>query len=82
MKPNSQLIQATDDEIVEFKNLGESYRGIVGALNYLSTTTRPDITFAVGCLSQFLNDPGILHWEAAVHTLRYLKGSKDFGITI
>jgi hypothetical protein len=29
-----------------------------------------------------LNDPGIVHWEAAIHTLRYLKGSKDFGITI
>ena len=36
----------------------------------------------VGCLSQFLNNPGIVHWEAATHTLCYLKGSKDFGITI
>jgi hypothetical protein len=29
-----------------------------------------------------LKNPGILHWNAAIHTLRYLKGSKDFGITI
>jgi hypothetical protein len=82
LKPNDHLIEASQAQIDKFLKLGVSYCGLVGALNYLSTTTRPDITFSVGFLSQFLNKPGILHWEAAVHTLRYLKGSKDFGITI
>jgi hypothetical protein len=82
MKPNSQLIQATPEKLEEFEKTGQSYRGIVGALNYLSTTTRPNITFAVSCLSQFLNNPGTSHWHAAVHTLQYLKGSKDFSINI
>jgi hypothetical protein len=48
---------------------------LVGALNYLSVTTRPDITFAVGFLSQFLKNPGILHWNAAIHTLCYVDAS-------
>ncbi|KAI7939977.1 hypothetical protein MJO28_013629 [Puccinia striiformis f. sp. tritici] len=82
MKPNSHLVKASKEEVDELIKLKFHYRGLVGALNYLSVTTRPDITYVVGCLSQFLKTPGILHWNAAVHTLRYLKGSKDFGITL
>ena len=51
MKPNHQLLETSQDEINEFLKLDVSYRGLVGALNYLSLTTRPDINFSVGCLS-------------------------------
>jgi hypothetical protein len=79
MKPNVHLVKASKQEIIELENLHVNYRSLVGALNYLSVTTRPDITFTVGCLSQLLKNPGILHWNAALHTLRYLKGT---GITL
>jgi hypothetical protein len=46
MKPNSQLVKASKNEIEELNNLQYHYRGLVGALNYLSVTTRPNITFA------------------------------------
>jgi hypothetical protein len=82
MKPNVHLVKASKQEIIDLENLHVNYCSLVGALNYLSVTTRPDITFTVGCLSQFLKNPGILHWNAALHTLRYLKGTKDFGITL
>jgi hypothetical protein len=45
MKPNHQLLEASQDEINVFLKLNVSYCGLFGALNYLSTTTRPDITF-------------------------------------
>jgi hypothetical protein len=82
MRPNGQLVKASKTEIDKLDKLQVNYRSLVGALNYLSVTTRSDITFTVGCLSQFLKNPGILHWNAAVHVLRYLKGTKDFGITL
>jgi hypothetical protein len=82
MFPGSHLVQASKEEVDKYLALNVHYCGLVGALNYLSVTTRPDITFAVGCLSQFLNKPGIRHWNAACHVLRYLKGTKDFGTTI
>ena len=82
MNPKGKLTRATPDEIKEFNKLRINYRAIVGALNYLSCTTRPDITFAVSSLSQFLNEPGILHWQACVQVLQYLKGTRNFTLRI
>ena len=56
-----------------------SYRKIIGKLQYL-TTTRPDISFAVQQLAQFLDCPTTLHLTAANRVLRYLKGSIGQGL--
>jgi len=37
------------------------YREAIGSLMYASVATRPDITFAMLTLSQFLNNPGDAH---------------------
>ncbi|XP_016196099.1 uncharacterized protein LOC107637174 [Arachis ipaensis] len=50
------------------------YRRLIGRLIYL-TNTRPDICFAVGKLSQFLDCATTKHFQAALHVLRYLKGA-------
>ena len=42
--------------------------------------TRPDIFFAVNTLSQFLTDPRHVHLIATKHTLRYLRGTVDYGL--
>ena len=49
------------------------YRGLVGSLNYLATTTRPGIAYAAHDLSSYLANPGMVHWTAAKHVQRYLK---------
>ncbi|KAK7250808.1 hypothetical protein RIF29_33507 [Crotalaria pallida] len=56
-----------------------SYRKLVGKLLYL-THTRPEICYAVGHLSQFLNSPTDLHHQAAHRVLRYLKGCPSRGL--
>ena len=82
LKPKGHLVKATRMERLEHAESGNNYRSLVGALNYLSATTRPDITFAFGSLSQFLNAPGTKHWDAAIKVLRYLKGTKDIGLKL
>ena len=43
-------------------------------------TTRPDLAFAAHLLSRFLNNHSLVHWQAAKHVMRYLRGTKDLGI--
>ncbi len=57
------------------------YQEAIGSLMYASITTQPDISFTVAALSQFLDNPGDVHWEAVKHILHYLSGTKDFVLT-
>lgn len=52
----------------------KAYRATVGALNWLSINTRPDITFAVHQLARFMSNPGPTHHMAIKHVMRYLAG--------
>ncbi|RVX22042.1 Retrovirus-related Pol polyprotein from transposon RE2 [Vitis vinifera] len=59
----------------------ESYRRLVGRLIYLAVT-RPDLAYSVHILSQFMHEPRIEHWEAALRVVRYLKGTPGQGILL
>ena len=56
------------------------YRSVIGSVMYLSTSTRPDISFAVGMLSRFLEKPTERHWNSAMYLLRYIKGTQSAGL--
>ncbi|XP_025665131.1 uncharacterized mitochondrial protein AtMg00810-like [Arachis hypogaea] len=56
-----------------------TYRRIIGRLMYL-TISRPDITYAVFTLSQFLSKPTTTHLTALHHLLRYLKRTARQGL--
>ena len=55
------------------------YKSIVGSLMYL-TATRPDIMHVVSLISRFMERPKEAHWQAAKRILRYVKGTKRYGI--
>lgn len=57
------------------------YQRLVGKLIYL-TITRPDICFTVQLLSQFMQSPTTVHFQAAKRLLRYLVGSVSQGILL
>lgn len=82
MIANTRLVKSSDEEHKAFSQLGISYREALGLLNYLAVSTRPDISFTVSQLSQHLERPGILHWKAVLHLLRYLAGTLHLGITL
>ncbi|KAF5475788.1 hypothetical protein F2P56_007558, partial [Juglans regia] len=55
------------------------YRMAVGALQYC-TISRPDISYIVNQLCQFMHCPREGHWTALKRVLRYLKGTVDYGL--
>lgn len=70
----------TDAEDAEMK--GVPYCQILGKLLYVSTKTRPDICFAVGILSRHMHAPRPVHWNALKRVLRYLSGTRSYGLVI
>ena len=56
------------------------YQSAVGSLLYLSTRTRPDITFAVNNVARFCSQPTQEHWIAVKRIFRYLRGTTNLGL--
>jgi hypothetical protein len=57
------------------------YQEAISSLMYAAVATRPDITFAISVLLQFLENPGQVHWEAVKRVFRYLTGTKNHALT-
>ena len=55
------------------------YRQLIGSLLYL-VHTRPDICLVMSALSQFMTYLRHVHWVAAKHVLRYLRGMIGYGL--
>lgn len=55
------------------------YRQIVGDLQYV-TLSRPEITFAVNNVCQFMHPPTINHWFVGKQILHYLCDTSDHGL--
>ncbi|XP_074336378.1 secreted RxLR effector protein 161-like [Apium graveolens] len=74
-----QKLQLDKDEGGELVDVTE-YRCIVGSLRYL-THTRPDISYAVGVVSRFMEQPTMKHNQAVKQILRYIKGTTNYGLS-
>jgi hypothetical protein len=57
-----------------------NYRELVGCLMHLASCTRPDIAAAVGLLSRYNGKATGVQWTAAMHVLRYVRGSVGLGL--
>lgn len=57
------------------------YRSLIGKLNFL-THTRPDLSYAVQTLSQFMQEPTTEHLKALHHVLAYVHQTKGQGILL
>ena len=60
--------------------LVQQFQSLVGGFNWLSTSTRPDVTAVTSLLAGHLRNPSQGHLDSAIHVLRYLKGTTTWGI--
>ena len=74
---STKLVKAVEDDVLVDQSL---YQSAVGSLLYLSTSTRPDIAFAVSNVAKFSANPTKRHWTGVKRILRYLKSTSDLGL--
>ena len=65
----------------EAENGNNNYASLIGSLMYAAVATRPDIAYVVNRLASFTANSTLSHWNAAKRIMRYLKGTKNYGIT-
>jgi hypothetical protein len=80
LPPKVRLSKAGCPKIPD-KKIVKPFQQLVGSLMYVTCATRPDIAYAVNSCAQYMSNPTLAHLESAKHILRYLKGTKDIGIT-
>ena len=78
-KLSSEDSPHTTEESYFMKNI--PYRQVLGSIRYLVSCTRPDLSFATGYLSRFMENPGVNHWKALKRVLQYLKYTRDMELT-
>jgi hypothetical protein len=75
IEPNIKLGPNDGEALMDISQ----FQRLVRKLIYL-TVTRPDITFAVNVVSQFMHAPRTTHMDAVVRILRYFKECPGRGV--
>ncbi|GAU20755.1 hypothetical protein TSUD_239490 [Trifolium subterraneum] len=75
MQPQLQLQKSSGHPIFD----PTTYRRLIGRLLYL-THSRPEISYVVSKLSQFLDSPTVAHMLVGLHVLKYLKTNPGQGL--
>jgi histone deacetylase 1/2 len=75
---STETISATDGILLSADGATD-YRSLVGALQYL-TITRPDISYAVNRVCQYLHAPREPHLTAVKRILRYVRSTATYGL--
>ena len=58
----------------------QRFQAAIGLLTYASIATRPDISSAVGALSQKIARPGPEHWSGVKRVFHYIKGTVNYSL--
>jgi hypothetical protein len=64
----------------EVFDLDFNYRSVVGKLNYLAWTTRPDIMYATHQIAKYSLDPRQSHGKAILYLICYSKKTRDLSL--
>ena len=81
-KQTPMVVNWEHDEFGSIENpiVKEKYRSLIMSLQYLAQNSRPDISFTVSYLAQYMEKPNDKDWDALMRILRYLRGTWDLGL--
>jgi len=78
LEVNAKISKEGDDKM---ENPGV-FAEVLGMLLYLSTSTRPDLAYAVGLLARFMATPRQEHWSRVKQVLQYLRKTANRGLML
>ena len=73
--------QSPSTPMQEFQMRDVPYTQAIGCLLWPVVISRLDAAFAVGILSQFIQNPGPAHWEGVKRIITYLGNTKNLWLT-
>ena len=83
MEPNVQFsvdqCPSSTNQLARMK--GIPYSEAIGSVLWPVVVSRPDAAYAVGVLAQFIQNPGLVHWEALKRLINYLGWTKNYWLT-
>jgi hypothetical protein len=56
------------------------YSRVVGSLMHAIVNNKPNCSFVVNTLAQYLSNPNVVHIQALKHVMHYIKGTLTIGI--
>ena len=56
---------------------GVPYSKAIGSVLWVTVVSQLDMAYAVGVLSQFIQNPGPTHWEGVKRVITYLGSTRD-----
>lgn len=77
--PENYDLASTSSPLLDY-NHRKCYRSIVGMLGYISNAVRIDVTYYVSLLTVVAKHPRKVHFDAAIHLLKYLYLTRDKGL--
>ena len=77
LDPNVKIGPNPDGKV---GNRSNSFAKLLGELQFLANATRPDIAHAINRLAAYTANPSLQHTGALKRILRYLAGTKAYGI--
>nr|GEU47645.1 hypothetical protein [Tanacetum cinerariifolium] len=75
---SSKMSPRSEKERIEMSRV--PYALAVGSLMFVMICTRPDIAYAVGVVSRYMEKPSREHWEAVKRIFRCIKGTSDVAL--
>lgn len=81
MDPTLHLFKRPLEDGPDLAMANVPYNAAVGSLSWMAETCRPDIVFSRSKFGSFMSNPTLAHFKAVKHTARYLKGTRDLGVT-
>ena len=73
---DTQAYSEGDEELID----PTWFKGVIGALLYLATMTRPDLLFCLSILASHSNDPTVADKRAVRRVLRYVQATSNKGL--